>query len=353
MPSMSSAEADEARETGLSQLAGLSEPPDDSVTGTPARRRGSIRRTAHINMVWPAGFGTALELRGRARDLLTSPNGEPRVVSEAEMVIQVGDQRTIETVSVVPDRVGVQALVGARGGERFRSAIDSALPGERESATPLYFLLDDVAGATLIAGFAWSQTRALMPPAGVRDEQARRTRRDGRIICSGLRPGGYYEISRERGGDRLPHFLRAAGPLEEPSDPWAWHPIEAAPAVCMRRRRRIDAWLSGRDIEVDLHFRDSLWDPDHTELAVHEYTVRATLEADTHVLTAITATPRVLPFPECPWAAPHASELIGQRVGGFRTRVQDTLDELRCCTHLNDALRGLAEVPVLAEALTA
>ena len=104
----------------------------------------------------------------------------------------------------------------------------------------------------------------------------------------------------------------------------------------------------GDMIEVDAHFRDSLWDQDHAELAVHEYTVAATLEAESHVLRSIETVVRVLPFPECPWAAPHASTLVGMPVDSFRTSVQDTLTELQCCTHLNDMLRGLAEVPTLA-----
>ena len=40
-------------------------------------------------------------------------------------------------------------------------------------------------------------------------------------------------------------------------------------------------------------------------------------------------------------------------VDGFRTSVQETLTELQCCTHLNDMLRCLAEVPALAAALAA
>jgi DUF2889 family protein len=207
----------------------------------------------------------------------------------------------------------------------------------------LNFLLDDVAGATGIAGFAWSQTRPMMRPAGGRRERARRTRRDGRIICSGLRPSGFQEVNSEQ-GNPLPHFLRPAGDLSAPGDVWACHDIEPAPEVCMRRRRRVDAWRAGSTIAVDAHFRDSLWGPGHVELAVHEYILQATIEAASNVLQSVVAVPRVLPFPECPWAAPYASKLVGMRVDSFRTSVQDTLAELQCCTHLNDMLRCLAEV---------
>jgi hypothetical protein len=294
-----------------------------------------------------------MQLHGRARDLLTTPGATPRVLAEAEMVVEAGDLRTIQAISVRPEHENIVALVGASGGSRFRSAIDAVLPGEREAATPLYFLLDDIAGATLIGGFAWSQHRPMVIPEGERasggTSQLPRTR-EGRVICSGLRPGGYHQISRERGVP-LPHFLRLAGDLSAPKDPWAWHEIEPAPTVCMRRRRRLDVWWSGEEIEVDGHFRDSMWGRDHVELSLHEYTLHATIDAASHALQSIDTQARVLPFPECPWAAPHTAKLVGTSVDGFRTSVQDTLTELHCCTHLNDMLRGLAEVPVLAQAI--
>ena len=352
--------------TGHWKADGLAEPPDESVVGTPPRRPASVRRTAHINMTWPGGHGTPMHMDGRARDLLTRSDGSAEILGEGAMHVVAGDFRTIEAISVVPDHPRIGSLEGASGGRRFRAAIDEALPGERESATPLYFILDDIAGCTLIGGFAWSQHGPMVYPEGAGvgagpapgpgADHPRRTR-EGRIICSGLRPGGYHEVSRQR-GIQVPHYLRVAGNLEagdleagnleSAGDSMAWHEIEPAPQVCMRRRRRIDAWWDGEDIEVDGHFRDSMWSRDHVEIALHEYTLSATIHAESHVLKSIEATPRVLPFPECPWAAPHTGELIGMPVDGFRASVQDALTELHCCTHLNDMLRGLAEVPALA-----
>ena len=330
--------------------AELPEPPDDSLVGTPPRRPGSVRRTAHINMVWPDGRGTQLQLRGRARDLLTTADRRPVVLAEARMVVGVGPERTIESVEVHPPRPGAEGLVGARGGDRMRSVIDEAIPGERESATPLHFLLDDVAGASLIAGFAWSQSHPDEFRSQPRPAAQVRLLRRGRIICSGLRPGGYAELKRER-GDNLSHYLRRAGDIETPDDSWGWHEIEPAPAVCLRRRRRVDVWRENGELAVDAHFRDSLWDATGTELALHEYSLEVGLDPAHHTVTRIAARPRVLPFPECPWAASHVSTLVGRRVDGFRTGVQETLTELECCTHLNDMLRCLAEVGHLASAL--
>jgi hypothetical protein len=231
----------------------------------------------------------------------------------------------------------------------LRSAIDEALPGERESATPLYLLLDDIAGTSLIAGFAWSRWQP-----DLRRKMAQGATnfgmRKGRVICSGLRPGGWAQTARETGREQA-HAVRLAGDISAPDDPWAWHELPERPAVCMRRHRRIDVRADDGAFLVDAFFRDSCWEPDGTELALHEYTVGAQIDAATLTVRAVDAQPHVLPFPECQWAAPHVELLVGMPVRGFRTSVQETLAELQCCTHLNDMLRCLAEVPSLAAAL--
>ncbi len=116
----------------------------------------------------------------------------------------------------------------------------------------------------------------------------------------------------------------------------------------MRRHRRIDVACGDGVLEVDSFFRDSYWEPDGTEMALHEYNVVATVDAELLTLASVKATPRVLPFPECQWAPEHAQLLVGRPVQTFRTDVQTTLTELQACTHLNDMLRCLAEVPALS-----
>jgi Protein of unknown function (DUF2889) len=333
----------------------LPEPPDDSLVGTPARIPGSTRRTANLNMVWPGGFGTPMEIRGRARDLITPLEGDPVVVAEAEMIVDVGPDRTIASITAEPARPSIANLVGARGGSGLRGAVDAAVPGEREAATPLHFLLDDIAGASLVGGFAWSRWRPTMmmqPPQGANRPPQGTTDRllaNGRIICSGLRPGGYSSVKRAAGD--MGHYIRRAGDIETLDDPWGWHHMEppATDGATMRRRRRVDVVPRGATILVDAHFRDSCWDPDGTEVVVHEYSLEAEVERASGTLLRIAARPRVLPFPECPWAAPHAAKLVGLPIDTFRTNVQETLTELECCTHLNDMLRCLAEVPALAD----
>jgi hypothetical protein len=107
----------------------------------------------------------------------------------------------------------------------------------------------------------------------------------------------------------------------------------------------------GDRVAVDAMFRDSCRAPDGTEMSVHEYTMNATVDAATATIVDISADPRVLPFVECPSAAGNVSRLVGRRVADFRTTVVESLNGTDCCTHLNDALRALAEVPVLMDAL--
>jgi hypothetical protein len=333
-------------------LDGWPEPPNDSVVGTPVRRPGSVRRTTHINATWPGGEGAPMLLSGRARDLLTSATGDPQVLALDELMMEIEDQR-VRLLEVHPRREGTDSLIGVSSSRKFRSLVDGVLPDERSIGTPLFFMLDDVPMLSRIGGVAWSQHRPpVFPQDGEASEQLNALReriRTGPAVCSGLRPGGYNAISFER-SIAWPHYFRIAGDLGS-SDPWAWHDLDPAPNVCFRRRRRVDAWLGSDVIEVEAHYRDSVWGDQHAELALHEYTLVATIDPTSNRLLSVAVAPRVLPFPECPSASEHATDLVGMAVEAFRGSVDQSLRGLDCCTHLNDMLRGLAEVPAMVRAL--
>jgi len=331
----------------------LPDPPADPALRPPARRPGSVRRTSTILMTWPAGFGTQLRLDGRARDLLTPQHGSATVLAQDEFSIGVGQDRTLEDVRVAPGRPGISRLVGARGGGQLRSVIRDLLPDDVQAGTPLSLLLDDVAGCTLIAGFAWSRWRDwkdIVAPVGSQDiPQPKRRSMVG--VCAGFRPG-----SRALGDDgsshpEMRHNLAGVPPLADPEDPMGWHQLDRHPPVAMRRARRIDVWQEGDSIAVDAMFRDSCWQPDGAEVAVHEYSIAAAIDRPNGRVLSVEATPRVLPFAECPAAAPNAAWLAGASARDLRSEVLLRLRSTDCCTHLNDALRALAEVPVLADVL--
>jgi hypothetical protein len=139
--------------------------------------------------------------------------------------------------------------------------------------------------------------------------------------------------------------------LGDPADPLGWHELEDPPEIAMRRARRIDVWRNDDELEFDTMFRDSCWIPEGHEVVLHEYEVVGTADAATGVLRSVQAIARVLPYPECPLAAPNAPRLVGSALHDLRTEVLSQLRSVDCCTHLNDGLRALAELPVLANAL--
>lgn len=298
-------------------------------------------------MSWPDGFGTQLRLDGRCRDLLTPLDGEPSVLAAADVHVGVGLDRTIEDVVASPPDARLSALVGSRGGGNLRSVLDEVVPDLREQGTPLHLLLDDVAGATLIAGFATFRWVDELPELAELRRSIPPRRMQG--ICSGFRPGASALLP-DGTMSGIPHHVSVVPPLADPDDPDGWHALEPHPPIAMRRARRIDVWIEDEAIAVDAMFRDSCWDPDGTEVAVHEYQLAARAEATTGVLTSVEALPRTLPYFECPGAAPNVTRLVGTRLRDLRTEVLDRLRATDCCTHLNDALRALAEVPILAAA---
>jgi len=340
--------------TGRWSLPGTDDPPHRSVVGTPKRLASSIRRTTDLTATFPDGpaapgtWGTTLRMSGGYRDLLTTEAGEPVVVDGGAVQLDLDTRRVITEVRA--DHAGLTALVGTSAGRGFRAEMAQAVdsPG-----SPLHFLLDDVAVVSGIAGVAWSQHQPLSLPVDDAKQVGasfKRTSR-GKIACSGLRPGGYHEISWQR-AIPFPHWVEEAGELDAKDDPWSWHDVTPAEDACFRRRRRIDVHFDGAAIEVAAHFRDSVHATGPLEVALHEYSLTARVHALTHELLAISVTGNVLPFPECPWAIPHAGQLVGNDVSGFRVDVPRALTELESCSHLNDMLRGLADVPYLAAALT-
>jgi len=326
----------------------LTAAPSNPAVAPPARRASSVRRTSTVLMSWPEGLGTDLHLKGRARDLLTPADGEPSVVSEADLDAVTGPERDIRRIEADPAPAGLERLVGSRAGGNLRKAIAAELPEESANGTPLHLLLDDLAGSTLISGFVFVRWLDHLPEMRERFTKAPPNRRmiD---ICSGFQSGS----SALRPDGSIVHNQNIAypGPLADPSDPWSWHELDEPPVPAMRRARRIDVWDEDGILGIDAMFRDSAWDPDGRELVVHEYQLLGQADRASGVLRSITAVPRVLPYAECPGAAPNASWMAGTELRVMRTEVLARLQKTDCCTHLNDALRSLAEVPVLATSL--
>jgi hypothetical protein len=289
--------------------------------------------------------GPWLHLAGAARDLETTASGA-RVLNAASLDADVDPHRQLARLELVPDRPEAAALIGSVVGSGFRARVETVVPGE--GGSPLGLLLDDMPGATLISGYVRirSEAHAGLPAGSTVPAAALHAMTD---VCSGWRAGGRAMASVAR-GDGIPMQDCPPAPdlaaTDGCSDDRGWHEMGPLPPRAMRRRRRID--VSGRDlVEVDAMFRDTYGEPDGTEVVLHEYGVRATLAPDGLVVRSIEASPAVLPFQECPLAADHVSDLVGQPIADFRRTVREQLRTTRSCTHLNDMLRVLADVAFL------
>ena len=303
-------------------------------------------------MTWPGGIGGEMHIHAAARDLVTDAAAHARTAAEASLHVTVDRTRTLTGLTATPDRAELRELVGKGGGSGYRARLQALVPDEMAHGTPLYFLLDDMPGVTLVGPFAWR-----LWPEGERAFTGRprhRTTYNMTDICSGFRSDG-QPIRRMIDGEDPRHNLVPAFDLDQPDDPLAWHPIPEPPAgsAMLRRRRRIDVVAGDGEVRVDSLFRDSMWSPERVETIVHEYGLQATVDRETLRLTAITADPRVLPFQTCPAAARNVDLLLGEPMSTLRRRVLELVIGTDGCTHLNDALRALAEVPVLLDELAA
>jgi hypothetical protein len=282
-----------------------------------------------------------MSLFGYARDLVTPLDGSPPiVVAEDRVWVRASAKREILDVRSEPPRDGITGLVGAKAGGHLREALDRSLPGERNAGTPLYLLLDDLSGASLVANWAWS--RWIDNWTAIRD-----VKMEG--VCIGFRPGSRALKSdgtavTQQNSARVP-------PLQHPDDAQGWHALPEQHGVGMRRARRIDLWLQDGLLHCDSGFQDSANSPDGGRIAVHEYRLTVTANPHSGEILTLAADPRVLPYDECPMAVGTSGCMIGTRMSEMRQQVLEKLRATSGCTHLNDALRALAEGPQLLAAL--
>lgn len=326
--------------------------PRNPVGHAPLRPPDSIRRTTSIDVTWPDGREGRSLMQGRARDLRSPRDGAaPKVLREDTFEARLGWDRVIHEIGCAPARAQIGQLVGARGGGHLRGVLDRVMHEELVDATPLYLILDDISGVSLVCGWAWSRwTEDWMSSARALADGARAAMRGSmENICIGFRTGSSALVE---GGPSPSQNAAAVVPLPNPDDPLGWHALPEAPGVHMRRARRIDVW---RDdvIRIDAGFQDSASVPGGGRVAIHEYTLEASADPVSGKIARLMATPRVLPFPECPGAVRNLIRIEGEPLAKLRTRVIDLLPGTLGCTHLNDILRSLADVPSLLEELDA
>lgn len=318
---------------------------------SPLRRAGSIRRTSSLDVTWPDGGTDLRRFEGRARDVIRQADGSDHVRAEARMTADLDFERCILAISADPAPARIQQLVGQRGGGHLRVFLREQMPELFEQAHPLYLLLDDISGTSLVSNWAWSQwgddwlsnMQGVTGAVNVEEMLAQRTN-----VCWGFQPGFSSHDRDERPG----HETAADGKeLRNPTDPEGWHQFPDSEGLSFRRARRIDVWREADAIRVEASFQDSAPRREGGRSALHEYILRLTLDPETLVISSLEPEPRVLPFRECPGAMANAKALVGTKMDGIREAVLEHLRGPAGCTHLNDALRALADVPELLAAL--
>jgi hypothetical protein len=323
------------------------EPPRQTANPAPVRLANSVRRTSSIDVSWPGDAMGDKVLHGRSRDFVTAEGGSPGTVRAAAWLEAAIDaERKITAISADPAPPQLQRLVGERGGGHLRTLMREIMPELIEHADPLYLLLDDISGVSLIATWAWSlwHPEARLANAGSEEEMTRML--EERIdVCWGFQRGNstFDPASRSEVG------IADGGDLRNPDDPAGWHEFPVLSGVSMRRARRIDVWRDEATglIRVDSAFQDSAPRPDGTRAALHEYRLAASVDPVSLELLSLEPEARVLPFGECPGAIGNARALVGSPLPEIRQSVLNDLRGPRACTHLNDALRALADVPKL------
>ncbi len=156
-------------------------------------------------------------------------------------------------------------------------------------------------------------------------------------------------------GPAVPADAPALGsPTGADADPDAWHELPELPCGWVRRVRRLDLWRDADDpalLRAEAYFRDAYREPDGTIEALHEYTVRATLDRAAATIASAEAVAHTLPWPECPGALASAGRIAGLGVGEVADHVRAAFTGTTTCSHLNDQLRSLAGLAALVPAL--
>jgi hypothetical protein len=309
----------------------------------PPRRPLSVRRTTTHDCTRPAGLDGPVTIVARGRDLLTTADHQAQVLGATRLDVRADfATATVEQILAEPSHPGLAELGGMHAFHGFRAEVEKAIPGERQSGSLRYQLLDDLPIALMLSA------RVLRAAGlGLRMGQPNQSPVD---ICAGWVTGGTLLAGLTEHGPPL-HRGPVASNIGAVDDDLAWHQFDPLPRHATRRHRRLDVWHDGGTAEVDCFFRDSFAGADEVETVVHEYSVAGTVDVATSRFLSCEAVAGPLPYPECPNALASAGRLAGASVAGLRREVRDSFVGPTTCTHLNDTLRSLEDVGALLRVL--
>jgi hypothetical protein len=242
--------------------------------------------------------------------------------------LDLGGAETSAAATAPATAIETGGLLGRLVGRGFRAAVDHCCP----PGTLASVLLCELPVAALLSGYGSLYTGQF--PAPISDAFMAGLPAD---ICAGwASPGSMMMSVRDHREIPTPD-----GPLAPPDRPGDWHEMAPLAPGSMRRQRLIERTGD----EVWAMFRDTYARPDGEVIVLHEYSLSAALEGSR--VASCLATPRVLPWLECPTAAASASRLEGHHVADLRSLVRDDLVGTSTCTHLNDLLASLSQADAL------
>ena len=160
--------------------------PRGSAASAPPRRPGSVRRTATLDFTWPDGLAGDTVLDGRARDLRTTDDGTATVLAEAGLRMVTDPGRIIEEIGSSPELPGLGEPGGESAMSGYRRRLAATGAAEALGGTPLYQLLDDVPGATLVSGAAWQRWYDMDVYLEIKADVSQRVMTD---VCTGYQRG--------------------------------------------------------------------------------------------------------------------------------------------------------------------
>jgi hypothetical protein len=332
------------------------------LTSLPGLAPGTVRRTVSLEISPDPDWSAGLRVTALGRDLLAGGGpGGSRVLRVTRMTVTIDTASRVTGIeSALPASV-TEPLIGGRAASGFRArlaGLDGLEPPSLESA-----VLDELPTVRLISGYARMieltgadgvpEAAEAVDAAGGPGTTARPPLHDRHIpmvgICAGWAPGATAH-QRVLAGAAI---VTGTPPARAMTSMTPYFHAEPAPQPrSMRRRRVLDVAPRPAGYEVFGYFRDSHFDAELREGALHEYEVHARAASDEGcTLERIDVVPHALPFGECPLAAANAAGLTGAPLRDIAGAVKERLAGTRSCTHLNDTLRFLRYVPALADDL--
>ena len=317
--------------------------PQAPVLSTPPLRPGLVRRTTTIDLCLPPRGRDPLAVKLVGRDLVVLDDGSRLEEHQSITLALDAETKRILAVESSPERA-LDELRGASVGPGFRRKIVPVLQSE-PAATLLYSLLDQLPGMVFLSGYT-----AMLDDPPVGDSPETRARFASRVdTCSGYTATGTIGLSVAAFGRSPVPRGPEAPPLAVPLD-GSWHHLSPLPPLSLRRARRIDvSSVHGGFVDVDAMFRDINVTRDSRSSVLHEYELKATIDARSGAVASVDARPRVLPWQECPAAMGSAARIVGVPVAHLRQWVGENLGGATTCTHLNEALRVLEDIGYLLE----